>query len=147
MCRPGVGAANPLFSLWRGLWHPTAPANPTKSRREAEESRIKLSVASHVAPVLNYCLTVQGIIEIMKRDTVTGAHVWFWKQQPVACPSTSNPRWHLGTWTTRYLDISVLTWTSRYSVLDSSGLGWDNSVLTTIVWYLLIVNIFVLVVL
>jgi hypothetical protein len=24
------------------------------------------------------------------------------------------------------LDISVLTWTSRYSVLDSSGLGWDN---------------------
>jgi hypothetical protein len=24
-----------------------------------------------------------------------------------------NPR-HLGTWTTRYLDISVLTWTSRY---------------------------------
>ena len=27
-----------------------------------------------------------------------------------------NPR-HLGTWTSRYLDISVLTWTSRYSVL------------------------------
>ena len=29
---------------------------------------------------------------------------------------------HFGT----DLDISVLTWTSRYSVLDSSGLGWDN---------------------
>jgi hypothetical protein len=29
------------------------------------------------------------------------------------------------TWTSQYsvLDISVLTWTSRYSVLDSSGLG------------------------
>jgi len=40
-----------------------------------------------------------------------------------------NPR-HLGT----DLDKSVLNWTSRYSVLDSSGLGWDNSVLTTIVW-------------
>jgi hypothetical protein len=26
---------------------------------------------------------------------------------------TSNPR-HLGTWTTRYLNISVLTWTFRY---------------------------------
>jgi len=34
-----VGAANPLFSLWRALWRPTAPASRTKSRRTAEESR------------------------------------------------------------------------------------------------------------
>jgi hypothetical protein len=40
--------------------------------------------------------------------------------------------------------LILMNWTSRYSVQDSSGLGWDNSVLTTIVWYLLIVNIFVL---
>ena len=39
MCRPGVGVANPLFSLWRALWRPTAPACRTKSRRTAEESR------------------------------------------------------------------------------------------------------------
>ena len=38
---------------------------------------------------------------------------------------TSNPR-HLGTWTSRYLDISVLTWTSRYSVLDISVLTWTS---------------------
>ena len=38
MCRPGVGAANPLFSLWRALC-PMAPASRTKSRRTAEESR------------------------------------------------------------------------------------------------------------
>ena len=53
-----------------------------------------------------------------------------------------NPR-HLATWTSRYsvLDISVLgtgqfeTWMTQYSLL------------ITIVWYLLIVNIFVLAVL
>jgi hypothetical protein len=61
--------------------------------------------------------------------------------------------------TARILDISVPgqlgTWTFRYSVLDISVLGtgqfgtWmrQYSVLTTIVWYLLIGNIFVLVVL
>ena len=42
MCRPGVGAANPLFSLWRALWRPTAPASRPKSRRTAEESRTNL---------------------------------------------------------------------------------------------------------
>ena len=44
-----------------------------------------------------------------------------------------NPR-HLGTWTSRYLDISVLTWTSRYSVLDISVLTWTSrySVLWTV---------------
>jgi hypothetical protein len=41
MCRPGVGATNPLFSLWRALWRPTAPARRTKSRRTAEGSRTK----------------------------------------------------------------------------------------------------------
>jgi hypothetical protein len=41
MCRPRVGAANLLFSLWRALWCPTAPASWTKSRRTAEESRTK----------------------------------------------------------------------------------------------------------
>ena len=51
-----------------------------------------------------------------------------------------NPR-HLGTWTFRY-------WLGQVGTeLDSLGLGWDNSVLATIVWYLLIVNMFVLVVL
>jgi hypothetical protein len=40
-------------------------------------------------------------------------------------PLETNPR-HLGTWTTRYLDISVLTWTSRYSVLDISVLTWTS---------------------
>jgi hypothetical protein len=39
MCQGRVGAANPLFSLWRALWRPTAPASLTKSRRTAEESR------------------------------------------------------------------------------------------------------------
>jgi hypothetical protein len=34
--------ANPLFSLWRALWRPTAPASRTKSRRTAEESRTRL---------------------------------------------------------------------------------------------------------
>ena len=52
----------------------------------------------------------------------------------------------------RILDISVhvpghFGTELDISVLDNSGLGWDNSVLTTIVWYLIIVNIFVLVVL
>jgi hypothetical protein len=36
---PGVGAANLLFSLWRVLRRPTAPASRTKSRRTAKESR------------------------------------------------------------------------------------------------------------
>ena len=31
-----------------------------------------ISVAFHVAPVLNYCLTAQGIIEIMQRDSHRG---------------------------------------------------------------------------
>ena len=59
----------------------------------------------------------------------------------------------LGTWTFRYsvLDISVLTWTSRYLVRCGTGQfgTWmrQYSVLTTIVWYLLFGNIFVLVVL
>jgi hypothetical protein len=34
-----VGEANPLFSLCRALWRPTAPASWRKSRRTAEESR------------------------------------------------------------------------------------------------------------
>jgi hypothetical protein len=38
MCRPRVGATNPLFSLWRTLRRPTAPASRTKSHRTAEES-------------------------------------------------------------------------------------------------------------
>jgi hypothetical protein len=38
MCRPRVGATNPLFSLWRTLPRPTAPASRTKSHRTAEES-------------------------------------------------------------------------------------------------------------
>ena len=41
MCRPGVAAANQLFSLWRTPWRPTAPASRTKSRRTAEESRTR----------------------------------------------------------------------------------------------------------
>jgi hypothetical protein len=39
MCQPRVGAANQMFSLWRALWRPTAPASRIKSRRTAEESR------------------------------------------------------------------------------------------------------------
>jgi hypothetical protein len=39
MCRRRDAAANPLFSWWRALWRPTAPASRTKSRRTAEESR------------------------------------------------------------------------------------------------------------
>jgi hypothetical protein len=42
MCRPRVGAANLLFSLWRALWRPTAPASRTKSRRMAEECRTRV---------------------------------------------------------------------------------------------------------
>jgi hypothetical protein len=65
-----------------------------------------------------------------------------------------NPR-HIGTWTAWYMDISVLG-TGHFgtdldiSVLDTGQFGtWmrQYSVLTTIVWYLLIGNIFVLVVL
>ena len=41
MCRPRVGVANPLFSLWRALLHPMAPASQAKSCRMAEESRTK----------------------------------------------------------------------------------------------------------
>jgi len=41
MCRHRVGAENPLFSLWRALWRPTAPASRTKSRRTAGESRTR----------------------------------------------------------------------------------------------------------
>jgi hypothetical protein len=44
MCRPRVGVANPLFSLWRALRLPTAPASRTKSRRTAEESRTRTKV-------------------------------------------------------------------------------------------------------
>jgi hypothetical protein len=47
MCRPRVGAANPLFSLWRALRRPTAPASRTKNRRTAEESR---TIIMHVHP-------------------------------------------------------------------------------------------------
>ena len=67
-----------------------------------------------------------------------------------------NPR-HLATWTSRYsvLDISVLGPGHFGTDLDISVLGtgqfgtWmtQYSLLITIVWYLLIVNIFVLVVL
>jgi hypothetical protein len=39
MCRPGDGAANPLFFLWSAFGRPTAPASRTKRRRTAEESR------------------------------------------------------------------------------------------------------------
>jgi hypothetical protein len=46
MCRPRVGATNPLFSLWRAFWRPTAPASRTKSRRTAEESRTSNCVAT-----------------------------------------------------------------------------------------------------
>ena len=42
MCRARVGTANLLFSLWRALWSPTAPASRTKSRRTAEESRARI---------------------------------------------------------------------------------------------------------
>jgi hypothetical protein len=38
---PGVGVTNPLFSVCRALWRPTAPASRSKSRRTAEESRTK----------------------------------------------------------------------------------------------------------
>jgi hypothetical protein len=48
MCRPRVGAANPLFSLWRVLRRPTAPASRTKSRRTAEESRTSGLAASRL---------------------------------------------------------------------------------------------------
>jgi hypothetical protein len=55
---------------------------------------------------------------------------WFYKmynaidittQDIIDCISVSE----VLTWTSRYsvLDISVLTWTSQFSVLDSSGLG------------------------
>jgi hypothetical protein len=43
MCRPGIGAANQLFCLWRVLWRPMAPASRTKSCRTAEESRTRRS--------------------------------------------------------------------------------------------------------
>ena len=43
MCRSGVGASNTLFSLWRALCRPTAPASRTKRRRMAEESRTTIS--------------------------------------------------------------------------------------------------------
>jgi hypothetical protein len=39
MCRHRVAVANPLFSVCRALWRPTAPASRKKSRRTAEESR------------------------------------------------------------------------------------------------------------
>jgi hypothetical protein len=39
MRRPGVGAANTLFFLWRVLRLPTAPASRTKIRRTPEESQ------------------------------------------------------------------------------------------------------------
>ena len=48
----------------------------------------------------------------------------------VALAIALNPRHlgpgHLGTWTSRDLDISVLTWTSQYSVLDISVLTWTS---------------------
>ena len=46
MCRPRVGVANPLFSLWRALRRPTAPASRTKSRRMAEESRTTIVLSA-----------------------------------------------------------------------------------------------------
>ena len=39
-----VWAANLLFSLWRVLWRPTAPASWTKSHRTADESRTSLAL-------------------------------------------------------------------------------------------------------
>jgi hypothetical protein len=45
MCRPGVGAANPLFSLRRVLERHTAPASRTKSHRTAEEYRTTCDIA------------------------------------------------------------------------------------------------------
>jgi hypothetical protein len=55
MCRPRVGAANPLFSLWRALWRPSAPASRTKSRRTTEVSRTNKMYAS--TTVLLSCAT------------------------------------------------------------------------------------------
>jgi hypothetical protein len=49
MCRPGVGATNPLFSLWRALRRPTAPASRAKSRWTAEESRTKNKHAAQLS--------------------------------------------------------------------------------------------------
>ena len=54
MCRPRVGAANPLFFLWRALWCPTAPASQTKNRRTAEESRTMTdNVNRHCNPLFD----------------------------------------------------------------------------------------------
>ena len=39
MCRPRVGEANPLFSLCRALWRPTAPASRKKAVGRQKESR------------------------------------------------------------------------------------------------------------
>jgi hypothetical protein len=53
--RPRVGAANPLFSLWRALWRPSAPASRTKSHRTTEVSRTNKMYAS--TTVLLSCAT------------------------------------------------------------------------------------------
>jgi hypothetical protein len=66
MCRPRVGAANLLFSLWRALWRSTVPASRTKSRRTAEESRTNQEVDQdqcytrvqhnfHIDPMISPC--------------------------------------------------------------------------------------------
>jgi hypothetical protein len=57
MCRSRIEAVNPLFSLWRALWRPTAPASHTKSRqRNLASPIIFLFIHNHLT-LRKWCYT------------------------------------------------------------------------------------------
>jgi hypothetical protein len=56
MCQGRVAWVNPLFSICRALWRPSAPASRKKSCRKAEESRTRRWCTVHSLNINNWII-------------------------------------------------------------------------------------------
>jgi hypothetical protein len=56
MCKGRVTWVNPLFSICRALWRPSAPASRKKSCRKAEESRTRRWCTVHSLNINNWII-------------------------------------------------------------------------------------------
>ena len=79
MCWPGVWAANPLFSLWRALWHPMSPASRTKrqeSRTRFDLDRFLCALISVLNYSRHYCKIRQQDIFLLQFIYYKSIHHW-----------------------------------------------------------------------
>ena len=107
MCRPRVGEANPLFSLCRALWRPTALAKK-KSCRTAEESRTTVKLA---CMIINQTDVIKILLKIYSFFII----VVLWKSSKAL--SSGKRHWNL-------LNMLLLLWSIRVSLLG--GCWVDN---------------------